>query len=66
VFPYLERLRDHSQVPMLYVSHSVEEVTRLAKTVVLMAKGTVVDVGPTAETLRKAGLKPRQRRSAKA
>ena len=66
VFPYLERLRDHSKVPMLYVSHSVEEVTRLAKTVVLMAKGSILAVGPTAETLRQAGLKLPRRRSAKA
>src|SRR4051794_11773920 len=34
ILPYIERLRDENQVPIVYVSHSVSEVTRLAATVV--------------------------------
>jgi molybdate transport system ATP-binding protein len=36
VVPYLERLRDQANVPIIYVSHSVPEVARLATTVVLI------------------------------
>ena len=39
VVPYLERLRDQVKVPIIYVSHSVPEVSRLATTVVLIVKG---------------------------
>lgn len=51
ILPYLERLRDETQVPILYVSHSVAEVARLATTVVLMQQGRVVQAGPAAEVL---------------
>ena len=30
ILPYIERLRDEMQIPVVYVSHSVAEVTRLA------------------------------------
>lgn len=46
ILPYLERLRDQTKVPVIYVSHAVAEVTRLATDVVLMAKGRVVNFGP--------------------
>jgi molybdate transport system ATP-binding protein len=51
ILPYIERLRDETKLPIVYVSHSVAEVTRLATTVVLMAEGRAVAVGPVAETL---------------
>lgn len=43
ILPYLERLRD--EVPMLYVSHSVDEVLRLANDVVLLREGRVTGTG---------------------
>ena len=43
ILPYLERLRDEARLPVLYVSHSVEEVTRLADTLVLVSDGRVVE-----------------------
>ena len=46
ILPYLERLRDQTMVPVIYVSHAVAEVTRLATDVVLLAKGRVVNFGP--------------------
>ena len=46
ILPYLERLRDQTKVPVIYVSHAVAEVTRLATDVVVMAKGRVVKFGP--------------------
>lgn len=36
ILPYLERLRDHARLPILYVSHSVAEVARLANTMVVL------------------------------
>jgi len=51
ILPYIERLRDSAGVPILYVSHSVAEVARLATTVVILAEGKVSAVGPVLETL---------------
>ena len=51
ILPHLERLRDEARVPILYVSHSVAEVARLATTVVVLEGGRVVRAGPAAEVL---------------
>ena len=40
VLPYLERLRDTLDIPMFYVSHSPDEVARLADHLVLMESGS--------------------------
>jgi molybdate transport system ATP-binding protein len=40
---YVERLRDELRVPIVYVSHSLDEVVRLADTVVVMSEGRVLD-----------------------
>ncbi|HEY6483588.1 MAG TPA: molybdenum ABC transporter ATP-binding protein [Steroidobacteraceae bacterium] len=45
VLPYLERLRDHFAIPMIYVSHQFEEVLRIATHLVLMESGNVVAQG---------------------
>jgi len=44
ILPYLERLRDEARVPMIYVSHSPEEVKRIASRVVMLEAGRVVAV----------------------
>ena len=44
VMPFLERLRDHARMPIVYVSHSVAEVERLANSVVFMDAGRVTDI----------------------
>ncbi|MEA5163172.1 molybdate transport system ATP-binding protein [[Luteovulum] sphaeroides subsp. megalophilum] len=51
ILPYLERLRDELHLPILYVSHSVAEVARLATTVILLEAGRVVAAGPAAQVL---------------
>lgn len=64
IMPYLERLRDHARVPMLYVSHSVTEVARLAAKVVVMHEGKVAAAGPAADILHRPDLRggpPRRR-----
>ena len=45
IIPYLVRLRDQAQVPMLYVSHQADELKSLAGHVVRMDAGQVVAVG---------------------
>ena len=32
ILPYLERLRDEARLPIVYVSHAIDEVARLART----------------------------------
>ena len=58
IMPWLERLRDEVQLPILYVSHSVAEVLRLATTVVLMRKGRVAHSGPLTQILADPALAP--------
>lgn len=58
ILRYLELLRDEFAVPMLYVSHAVEEVVRLAGNVVLLSDGRVEACGPTAEIMSDAALRP--------
>ncbi|WP_337267899.1 molybdenum ABC transporter ATP-binding protein [Oryzifoliimicrobium ureilyticus] len=54
ILPYLERLRDETRLPMIYVSHSISEVARLADRVILMDHGTVEAVGSPEEVLSRA------------
>ncbi|MSU90417.1 molybdenum ABC transporter ATP-binding protein [Rhodobacteraceae bacterium 2CG4] len=58
ILPYLERLRDETRVPLIYVSHSVPEVARLATTVVMLDAGRVQRAGPAAEILSDIGAIP--------
>ena len=51
ILPYFERLRDEISVPILYVSHSPNEVARLATTVVAIQDGKVARQGTAAEVL---------------
>ena len=58
ILPYLEAVRDEGGVPILYVSHAVAEVARLATTVVALEEGRVVRAGPAAEVLADPALAP--------
>lgn len=58
ILPYLERLRDEMKLPILYVSHSIEEVLRLADRVVALKDGRQVADGPVAEVLSRADILP--------
>lgn len=51
ILPYIERLRDELRFPIVYVSHSVAEVVRLATTLVTLDQGRVTACGPTAEVI---------------
>ncbi len=45
ILPYLERLHRELNIPVLYVSHAMDEVARLADHLVLMEKGRVIASG---------------------
>lgn len=49
VLPYLERLRDRLSIPMVFVSHQLDEVLRLATHVALMEAGEIVASGTLSE-----------------
>ena len=56
VLPYLERLQAHLDIPVLYVSHAIDEVARLAQHLVLLRAGCVVAQGDTAQLLTQLDL----------
>ena len=51
ILPYLERLRDDARLPMLYVSHAVDEVARLADEIVVLRSGKVAAQGSVFELM---------------
>ncbi len=58
ILPFIERLRDQLQVPIVYVTHAMEEIVRLADTLVLMSEGRVVAVGPLEDLTARLDLRP--------
>lgn len=56
ILPFIERLRDELNIPIVYVSHAVEEVARLAQTVVRLHEGKVVAIGPPSRALTPTAL----------
>ena len=56
IFPYLERLHEELEVPILYVSHAFDEVARLADHMILLNTGHVVASGPIHELLTRFDL----------
>jgi len=58
ILPYVERLRDEAGLPILYVSHQIEEVARLADTVVLLSDGKVLATVTVDEGISRPDLMP--------
>jgi molybdate transport system ATP-binding protein len=56
ILPYLVRLKTTLRLPVLYVTHSLDELLQLADSVVLMEAGSVVAAGPVAEVSARADL----------
>jgi molybdate transport system ATP-binding protein len=56
ILPYLQRLHDELDIPVLYVSHSQDEVARLADHLVLLSDGKALASGPIGETLARLDL----------
>jgi molybdate transport system ATP-binding protein len=51
ILPYLERVRDELRVPIIYVTHSPDEVHAIADAVIVMDNGRVVKSGPPRQVL---------------
>jgi molybdate transport system ATP-binding protein len=58
ILAYVEILRDEFAIPIVYVSHSIEEVTRLADHMVLVSDGGTVASGAVAEIMGRPDLEP--------
>ncbi|WP_260954758.1 molybdenum ABC transporter ATP-binding protein [Pseudomonas citri] len=56
ILPYLQRLHDELDIPILYVSHSQDEVARLADHIVLLDAGRALACGPIGQTLARLDL----------
>ncbi len=58
ILPYFEALPQALDLPILYVSHDIAEVSRLADRLVLIAKGRKVAEGPLQALLERLDLSP--------
>ena len=56
VLPYLDRLHEELGIPIVYVSHAIDEVARLADHLVLLDSGRVLAAGPLPEMLARLDL----------
>lgn len=56
ILPYLDRLVRETKIPLLYVSHSLDEVARLADRMVVLDKGRVVAEGSLFEVTQRLDL----------
>lgn len=58
ILPFIERLRDDFGIPIVYVTHAVEEIVRLADTLVIVSDGRVAAVGTVEELMSRLDLRP--------
>ncbi len=56
ILPYIETLRQKAGMPIIYISHAMQEVLRLADNMVLIENGTVIASGPATEVFAQADL----------
>ncbi|MEM6463752.1 MAG: molybdenum ABC transporter ATP-binding protein [Pseudomonadota bacterium] len=58
IIPYLEEVRDRMGLPIIYVSHDIDEVARLADTLVLLSDGKVLGSGDAVDMFSKLDFGP--------
>jgi molybdate transport system ATP-binding protein len=56
IMPYLRRLKNALNLPVLYVTHALDEVAQLADALVLVEAGRVIGCGPLPEIAARADL----------
>jgi molybdate transport system ATP-binding protein len=66
ILPYLERLHDRLEMPVLYVTHALAEVAQLADQLLLVEHGRIVASGATNDLLTQPDLLPAQQDEASA
>lgn len=58
ILPYLESVPKRFAIPTIFVSHALDEIARLASSIVVLAEGRVQGYGPTASILECLDLQP--------
>ena len=58
ILPYIERLPGTFGMPVIYVTHAIDEVARLAQRMVVLAAGRTIADGPVTEVLERLDLQP--------
>lgn len=66
ILPYLERLHDRLEMPVIYVTHALAEVAQLADQLLLIERGRIVASGATNDLLTQPDLLPAQQDEASA
>ena len=56
ILPFLDRLHSALSIPVIYVSHSIEEVIRLCDYLLVMERGRIIAAGDIQEVLLRADL----------
>lgn len=59
IIPYLERLHQSFDIPIIYVSHSMDEVARLADYILVLDQGKVIAKGGLTEVFSRINLPQR-------
>jgi molybdate transport system ATP-binding protein len=58
ILPYLDRLRREARIPIVYVSHDLDEVARFARELVIVSHGVTLAGGPVAQVMSRLDLGP--------
>jgi molybdate transport system ATP-binding protein len=58
ILPFIEQLKAELDLPIIYVSHSMPEIVRLADTLVLISNGRIEAVGPLEALTSRLDLRP--------
>ena len=58
LLPYIETLHAQTRVPIVYVSHALDEVVRLADTLAIVDRGRIAACGPVGEVASRLDLRP--------
>ena len=58
IISFIENLRDQLEIPIVYVSHAMDEVIRLADTMVILDNGTCIASGSVEEIMSRLDLRP--------
>jgi molybdate transport system ATP-binding protein len=58
LMPYLQKLAKQVEIPMLYVSHSLEEILQLADNVLVLDAGKVKAFGPLERVWSSSAMRP--------